>query len=359
MYALKIIGIIIGIFIAIIALGLWYASIQIRPSKLAAFIRDNPDKASIYLMQNDSVLADVNSGRVMPLASTVKIIIAIEYAHQAATGRISPDEMIDTAEPGKYYIPNTDGGAHPMWLKSMTEKKLVSNGKVRLEEIAKGMMVYSSNANTEYLMEKLGLDRINGNLAKLGLAQHQLLYPLASVLLVCNGKTEGQLQQMPLAEYIDSSYAIHKRLQANETAIKDHVKQMPRGVQKIISDRLPCGTAKEYVSIMKKINSRTYFDSATQKNLEILMEGLMENPKNRTWLAHAGMKGGSTAFVLTKALYATTIKGDKTELAYFLNNLTFTQKMFLHAAMNEFELNILADKEKRNELLAIINSPRP
>jgi D-alanyl-D-alanine carboxypeptidase len=35
---------------------------------------------------------------MMPLASTVKIIIAIEYAEQAAQGQINPDEKISLSE---------------------------------------------------------------------------------------------------------------------------------------------------------------------------------------------------------------------------------------------------------------------
>jgi len=349
-------GIVICIIIAIIVLIVW-AHEKGKPSKLAAFIRDNPARASIYLVQDGSVLADFNSDRVMPLASTVKIIIAIEYARQAASGRINPDEMIDTKELGKYYIANTDGGAHPKWLKQMHKKGLVNNGKVRLEEIAKGMIRFSSNANTEYLMEILGLDNINSNLASLGLERHQALYPFVSSLLIYKEVTEEDLEQMPMEAYRDFSYAIHNGLRANEFAYKDSLRKIPRGIQKIWSDRLPGSTAKEYVSILQKINSRTWFDAATQKNIDTLMEGMMDSPKNKSWFYHAGMKGGSTAFVLTMALYATAKNGGKTELAYFFNNLTYSENILWQTVLNNFHRAILKDKKKREELLAIINAP--
>jgi D-alanyl-D-alanine carboxypeptidase len=64
------------------------------------------------------------------------------------------------------------------------------------------------------------------------------------------------------------------------------------------------------------------------------------------------MKGGSTAFVLTKALYATDKKGNRTEMAYFLNDLSLLENIRLQMSMNEFELKILANKEFREKVKA-------
>ena len=82
-------------------------------------------------------------------------------------------------------------------------------------------------------------------------------------------------------------------------------------IQRAWSDRLPAATTTDYVAIVEKINSRTFFDKPTQQFLDEVMEGILANPANRQWLAHAGMKGGSTAFVLTKGLYATDKNGNQ------------------------------------------------
>mgnify|MGYP001100205832 CR=1 FL=1 len=125
-------------------------------------------------------------------------------------------------------------------------------------------------------------------------------------------------------------------------------------IQRVWSDNLPSSTVEEYVGIMQKINSRTYFSETTQRYLDEVMEFLLENPANRAWLEHSGMKGGSTAFVLTKALYATDIKGNKTELAYFMNDLGFLENTRLQMSMNEFELKVLTSKEFREEVISIL-----
>ena len=115
-----------------------------KESKVISFMKDNPDKIAITLIRNDSVIVDLNSSKVMPLASTVKILVAIEYAEQAASGKINPDEVIDKKDLNIYYVPKTDGGAHPRWLEKLEGKPIT------LREVAKGMIQYSSNANTEY-----------------------------------------------------------------------------------------------------------------------------------------------------------------------------------------------------------------
>lgn len=75
-------GIIVGIVVLIGAIGVYY----FLPSegKVLDFIKRNPGKTAILLYRNDSVLAVQNPNKVMPLASTVKIIIANEYAEQCA-----------------------------------------------------------------------------------------------------------------------------------------------------------------------------------------------------------------------------------------------------------------------------------
>lgn len=355
MKALKIVAVIVGVIILLIAGAIWYFSDKVTAEHLAEFIHKHPDKSAIYLVQNGEVLADVNSDRISPLASTVKIIVAIEYAEQAANGTIDPNMMVDTAELDKYYIPNTDGGAQEMWLAGMKKDSLLNGSKVRLEEVAKGMINYSSNANTEYLMDLLTLDSVNARLDKLGLTKHQKLYYFISALYATQGKTKEELKAMPLAEYTQQANTLHQKVKEGVN-LKGELKDLSLDLQKIWSERLPGSTPKEYVSIMHKINSRTYFDSTTQHYIDLLMEGVLDNPKNREWLTHAGFKGGSTAFILTMALYATTKDGETTELAYFFNDLDTWDALLLQQNVNDFHLAIL-DKNlgKREEILKLIN----
>ncbi|WP_452596831.1 hypothetical protein, partial [Pontimicrobium sp. MEBiC01747] len=79
----------LGLAITIGIIGIRYFSSN--KINIINFIKENPDKAAITLIRNNKIIANKNAERLQPLASTVKIIIAIEYAEQAANGTINPE----------------------------------------------------------------------------------------------------------------------------------------------------------------------------------------------------------------------------------------------------------------------------
>jgi len=160
---------------------------------------------------------------------------------------------------------------------------------------------------------------------------------------------------LSLEDYISVTNLIHSKLQKDTTYKKD-IGDLGMDIQRIWSNNLPSSSVNEYVEVMKKINSRTYFDVESQKYLDEVMEFLLENPANRKWLEHSGMKGGSTAFVLTKALYATDKKDNKTELAYFFDDLGVLENTRLQGSMNEFELKLLTNKEFRDKVKGVLGN---
>ncbi len=346
-------GIIVGLIVLIFAMSVYY--LLPNENKVLNFIINNPARASILLFRNDTIFASQNVDKVMPLASTVKIILAIEYAEQSANGQLNPDELIPLSDLDKFYVPNTDGDAHKSWLESIKDK--ISDDKISIREISKGMIKFSSNANTEWLLNRLGIENVNNRLDSLGLKNHTEIYNIVSALFVgkelfpdLKGKElQKKLTELKQSEYIAATNRIHQKLLV-DSLYKKNIGDLGMDIQKIWSDRLPSSTVEDYASMMKKINSRNYFSENAQKYLDEVMEYILENPANKKWLEHCGMKGGSTAFVLTKALYATDKKGNKTEMAYFLNDLTILEMTRLRMSMNEFELQILANKEFREKV---------
>ncbi|HET6245910.1 MAG: serine hydrolase [Bacteroidetes bacterium] len=352
----------IGIFVGLLLIGAALGVFYFKPDKekVLNFIKENPDKANILLIRNDSILAEQNIEKLSPLASTVKIIVAIEYAKQASAGTINPDEFVAIADLEKFHIKGTDGGAHPAWLLTVQNKTF--DNKIALREIAKGMIKYSSNANTEWLMERLGLENINSRIDSLGLKNHTQIYYIASAMFIGNEafpdvtgtELTEKLQNLELIKYIELSKSIHAKLLVDTVYKTKTGEMMEMDVQKIWSNNLPSSTVADYVSIMKKINNRVYFDVKTQQYLDEVMEYVLENPANKEWLEHSGTKGGSTAFALTKALYATDKKGNKTELAYFFNDLSLFENFRLQFSMNEFELHILTKNEFREKVFGTL-----
>ncbi|MFF5995106.1 serine hydrolase [Lysinibacillus sp. KU-BSD001] len=336
-----------------IGVGIWLFQ-KDSPAYLIQFIKDKAANQNVALSihYNGDSWIEVNEQVPLPLASTVKTIVAIEYAKQAADGRINPEQKVRLEELDHFYLPKTDGGAHAAWLADINAKD-----DVPLSEVANGMIAYSSNANTEYLMQVLGLTNINAVPKSLKLSHHEPLYPIVSAsyipvqLMHEKGLTKkevvNELKNMDMDEYRNRAIAIHKKW-LHEPLDKQEreklLKVMDMDVQKIWSDRLPRATTSDYVTIMQNLNSKAYFSETIHHYLDPVMEQLMQNPANREWLMHAGQKGGSTAFVLTNAMYATDQGGNQTEFAFFSNDLTLIEQARLSRNLNSFQLKFLTDE---------------
>ena len=347
----------ICIFILPVSPTLIYS--QRSADSLLNFIKQNKSRASLLLKKNDTVIAKLDENKLMPLASTVKIMVAVEFAKQAAHDIFDQNKKIPLRELDRYYLANTDGDAHPRWIDY--EKKLgnIMNDSVRLIDVARGMIIFSSNANTEYLMDMLGFDNVKNNIRLLGLKHHTPIYPMvASLFLYQNPKKMSEdkiiseIKKMNDEEYARAAYLIHNELKNDSTYKKKFRPQdLTIQMQKEWSDRLPASTTNEYVRLCSILNNRKYFDEKVYSILAAVLETLMETSENKAWLRHAGMKGGSTIFVLTKALYATLTDGTKIEMAYFFNNLTGEENHRLQRWMNDFEIQVLTDENFRKRIV--------
>lgn len=331
-----------------------------NPEYIMEFVKEhaaNGDVA-ISIQYNDENWVNVNENERLPLASTVKIILAITYAQQAAEGKINPKQLVSVADLNKFYLPKTDGGAHEAWLAQMPTEDMVP-----LEEVVKGMIAYSSNANTDYLMDVLGMENINNTLQQLELSKHDVIYPITSVLYIPSQLMQEQnlsskelveaMQAMDMEEYRNRAIAIYYRWQTASLSKEEKeklLKTLSMDIQKVWSDRLPASTTKDYVAIMEKLNNKSYFSEEVYQYLDPIMEQLMESPTNRELFKHAGQKGGSTAFILTIAMYATDQRQNKTELAFFANNLSVLEQARLERNLNSFQLKFLTEEAFREKV---------
>ncbi len=339
-----------------------FCNAQGTADSLLDFLAKNKLRAALYLVQNDTIMAQVNKDKLMPLASTVKIMVALEFAKQAAKNVFNENTLVSLKELDKFYLPNTDGGAHPSWINYEKGKGHVQRDSIALINVARGMILFSSNANTEYLMGLLGMDNVKNNIQLLGIRQHTAIYPIvASLFMYQNPRKKSEesilksIRKLSDEQYSRYIYDIHKALKY-DTLLKSKFRpqDLSLKMQKLWSDRLPASTVKEYAHICNVINNRRYFDEKTYSILSVILESVMENPANKQWLQHAGMKGGSTMWVLTKALYATTKKGERIELAYFFNDLSNAESTRLQKWMNTFELNILQDANFRKKVAQML-----
>ncbi|MFI9846534.1 serine hydrolase [Nonomuraea sp. NPDC051941] len=95
------------------------------------------------------------------LASVFKIAIALEYARQAAAGEIARGERLTVTAADK------DGG--------IGTSGCLDDVSLTLRDLAHFMITMSDNAATDVLLRRVGLDRVNGTLATLGLSRTRLI----------------------------------------------------------------------------------------------------------------------------------------------------------------------------------------
>ncbi len=322
------------------------------------FLENNPQKSSLYVTKNGEDIIKYQTEEQRPLASTVKIVIAVEYAHQIAEGKLDKEEKILLSELDKFYIEGTDGGAQPAWLESMEGLGLIQNNAVPLHQVAKGMITYSSNANTEYLMDLLGLENINERVKALGLKDHEPVYPFSSALLIADytdNKTLEKLQKMSDKDYKNAALDIHNELKEEQNSLKEEGSSLSLKMQKVWSDRMTRATASDYQKLMYSINQENIFPAEVQKVIRSLMEWPMEiHESNRDKFLHFGAKGGSTAYVLNQAMYIEDKSNNKMEIILFTDDLSLWESIKLNQNMDSFLLRLVEDASYLNSVKEVL-----
>lgn len=353
----------IGVGLLVFFVGMYMFRREINKSTkddIINIVKGNLDneKAAFSITYNEQALSR-NSNVIFPLASTVKIMVAIEYARQAAEGKLNSEQLVSLEDLEVYYIPNTDGGAHQAWL-SQLESTLSA---VPLKEVVKGMIGYSSNANTDYVMNLVGYDKLQQLLEELNYQDHSPFYPITASLAIPaaileenkSGKKEllESLEKMTMEEYRQLAFEIEQNWLKKPLSQKmktQLLKELKIPVQKNWSKRLPGATAAEYADLMQKLNSKQFFSREVHHYLNEVLELGMENPKNQEWLQHFGQKGGSTLFIFTNAMYAADLERNTAEMVIFTNGLSRVEQLKISTHFNDFQVFYLRDQSFRNKV---------
>jgi len=330
-----------------------------NPEYVLNHLKDNPQTTSLYVAENGVALTTYQSDVVRPLASTVKILIAAEYAMQIDAGNLNKDSSVPLADLNRYYLKNSDGNAHEEWLKTMKSEGKIKNNEVTLHDVAKGMVTYSSNANTDYLIELLGISAINERAKVLGLTQHEDIYPIVSALLIPDhikkesmGKKQliKKLEAMPIGEYRTLAEELSEQMKEEIIRIEDVTFDSSMDEQKVWSDRLIGASANDYGKLLAAISNDQLPTTASETMRDLLEWPMQLNESNHDRFVHLGSKGGSTAFILTDALYAEDHNGDKIEIVLMTDDLKFWQGILIRNNMNSFESKLLGSEEYRLEV---------
>ncbi|MFA1819088.1 serine hydrolase [Virgibacillus oceani] len=345
---------------AVIAIALIasYVFFKENPEYTLEHIKKNPENTSLYVSVNDKEMIAYQSNVVRPLASVVKIVIAVEYAYQIDHGDIQKDDMISLDHLDNYYIENTDGGAHETWLELLEEEGEIENNTVPLHDVAKGMITFSSNANTDYLIDLLGAGNINDRIAQLELQDHDDVLPIAGSLLAIDevkqhneNDPQTELQNMPNEAYEALALQNSEKMKNNSISLEG-AQDLSLNEQRIWSDRLPNAPAESYGKLLQMIANESF-----PTEVSMIMRDLMEWPMemvegNKEHYHYLGAKGGSTAFVFNQAMYVEDLDGNKVELVILMDDLSIWESLMLQNHTNSFITEMVNNGEFREKVRA-------
>ncbi|MBO0992868.1 serine hydrolase [Bacillus sp. SD088] len=314
-----------------------------NPDIVAGYLEET-DTTSLYLAVDGEVLIDTAPSQERPLASTVKIMVAAAYAEQVAEGKLDPEMLVPLDKLDSFYIPNSDGGAHPAWLESVENN--ITDGKIQLHDVVKGMIAYSSNANTEYLLGLIGFESIDERMEAWGmLGEQETIVPLVSSLLLFDDLGE-EAENLSHAELREESIALQAELESGARAVPDSF-DMPLTLQRIWSDSVTSASAASYGHFLRDVHTGEW--GSPEANT--ILRDLLETAYMLGGADYIGGKGGSTGFVLNQALYAKLNSGEEIELVFFIDDLNTFQQQRANRSSNDFLIEVFTNESYRNELV--------
>lgn len=338
-----------------------HAQAQSDPAKADSFynfIKANPLRSSVYITRNDTATARLNENKLMPLASTVAMLVAIEFAQQSTHEVINENTYVSLANVEKFYIPFIDSAAFNTWLDKATVNNEIKNGTIKLVDIARGMIIYGCYANADYLMDVLGFDNVKDNITLFKLKQHTAIYPFAGSLFtfhIPKKSSEDKLLKS-LAKYSDKKYSMeayynHQDLK-EDSSFKETFspERFTAKLQKMWNDNLPSATTKEYVMVAQALNNREVLDEDAFFPIAEVLEYPMEKKEFQQLYKHFGAKTGKTPFIFTRVIYYTQKDGTRIESAIFFNGLSPAEEKKLEDWQPNFEAQFISDPIFRSKV---------
>jgi len=283
-----------------------------------------------------------NADAPLVLASTVKIVVLAAYADAVANGELDPDERIPIADVEKYYLPMTDGNAHIMGLQSVglqTDDDGFARDQaatLTLDDVARMMMDYSGNAETDYLITRLGPEKIASVIQKTGLEHHTPIGLTLGVALTIFNHEEPSFSTRQLQSVIaeistgDTShfdrltglYLHDPQWRAAQIQFMNSINEQSVGgvdmwmYQTVANQLLPKGTVREYAKMMAQIASRKFISPKVSELMQQKLENVPSDwPLRVLFYDRFGAKDGVTAGVLTVASYAVPKRGPLSQQA--------------------------------------------
>jgi hypothetical protein len=266
---------------------------------LALVLKSKADLDDFSETLSGHVLFQRHAGQLVPLASTMKILILDEAASEIAAGQLQAQQMIRLSAIASTYLPGTDGGAHAAALATARSRGWVTDGRVSFLHVLYMMIWFSDNAATDTVMRIINDRQLDILARRLGQDP-----PLPPDGVFASWTTQPGIPENPHRgaaydrEVLALALKLHRDASFRQTVDADVLHQVTIQDQAHLVPRtFPRGSAKAYVQLMAQIVSgRTAADRIARPVLEW---PLLAYPTEKHDFALIAQKGGDLEGVLT------------------------------------------------------------
>lgn len=330
---------------------------QIHKQKkdFAKLILENPATTSVaaYTIDDKGDLVDdgnaifQNADTPLVTASMMKLVVLTAYENAVAKGELDPNELVKIVDLERYYLPKTDGNAHINGLASLKIKTddlgfaLDQKAVIALDEIARIMIHYSGNAETDYLIQRLGYEKVN---SIAGMQHHAPIHSILGISLAMMDHerplAEGDLLQQLIRDVERENYQYFDQLvdlYLNDPNWRARQIEYMRSDGYITAANalgwegqvragqlFPKGTAREYTQLMAKVSSGQMISQEVSSLMQKKLETIPADWPLRTFFFRRyGSKDGLTAGLINLATYGVPKNGGmagKTRIVVIMTN---------------------------------------
>lgn len=277
-----------------------------------------------------SVVHDAD--RRMPLGSSIKILVLGAFADAVENGGLDPTATVTTREWERFYMPDTDGGAHAAALDELELPHdawgfaLDQDAPVTLQCLAELMIHHSDNAAFDYFLRALGPDRVASVIERVGLvAQDVPASDLGSLLMMSNheigtldAKRIAGFRALTRAEVESEAGLWRERFLEPEWRAAEFAWRLDGGASEgyalqaralqVIDNH---GTAREFARMTAAVAQGRFLDEAVSRRMAHVLEWpLRFIPGAPEAFERWGEKGGSIPGVLTDNNFTVARVGD-------------------------------------------------
>ncbi len=256
-------------------------------------------------------------------------------------------EQINITYLERYYLPKTDGGAHINGLAGLKIKSdelgfaLDQKAVIALDEIARIMIHYSGNAETDYLIQRLGYEKVN---SIAGMQHHTPIHSILGISLammdherpLANGDLLQQLTRDVEQEdyryfdqlvdlYLnDSNWRASQIEYMRSDAYITAANALGWEGQVEAGQLFPRGAVREYAQLMAKVASGKMISQEVSSLMQNKLETIPADwPLRLFFFRRYGSKDGLTAGLINLASYGVPKNGPmarKTRIVVVMTN---------------------------------------